>query len=348
MRITTYASGTGRQSQTIAALRLAMAFARGQPAFSFQSSGSTGPPKHVSFSRSQLVQVAEATLQVGLNPSSTLVCLSAAMVGGAIGILRAMQFGQHLHLVAPVHNPLHYLAAGTQITLCSMVPLQVEHLFTDPTPKERQLLQGIGTVLVGGAPLSQTLTGRIKASGLGHVFKQTYGMTETASMVAWRSIDSPSEDYILLPNVSAGTDERGCLWVNRPELGQIIQTNDVALYKSHPAPSFSLIGRADFIINSGGVKINPEAVEAAASGLLNGLATVLIGLPHPTLGTCAELVIEGPPLDPETLSQLHHALQRQLPPYHTPKQMHCLERLPRLPSGKLDRLALVQMFSSPA
>ena len=82
-------------------------------------------------------------------------------------------------------------------------------------------------------------------------------MTETASHVAIKTI---GEDYYsTMGDLEINIDERGCLKLRGTITNnKFIQTNDIVEIKKN---KFKWIGRADWVINSGGVKIFPENLE---------------------------------------------------------------------------------------
>ena len=96
-------------------------------------------------------------------------------------------------------------------------------------------------------------------------------MTETCSHVALREIknsESTSEQiYKSLKNISFALSDKQTLKIMAPNLIDApITTNDmVNLIDEH---SFAWIGRSDFIINSGGIKVSPERVEEQISDLI--------------------------------------------------------------------------------
>src|SRR5690606_14177994 len=96
---------------------------------------------------------------------------------------------------------------------------------------------------------------------------ETYGMTETVSHIAARHINSKKkkqEDpvpFTVLPNVNITTDDRGCLVIEAPQLtDDTLVTNDVVDLITDK--TFIWKGRIDNVINSGGIKLHPEEIEA--------------------------------------------------------------------------------------
>ena len=103
-----------------------------------------------------------------------------------------------------------------------------------------------------------------------------------------------------LPGVELSVDGRGCLAIRRPVTADAwLQTND--LVDLRPDGSFLWLGRWDNVINSGGVKVQVEAVEQAiaAAGArsavwpLAGRRYGVAGLPEERLGQIVALVVEG-------------------------------------------------------
>ena len=136
--------------------------------------------------------------------------------------------------------------------LRAMVPLQVEQAFED--------LDKVKTLLIGGAPSSVQLKEKLKQKST--QCYETYGMTETVTHIASRKINGNSPTFFSpLPGVKLSTDKRGCMVIDVPYLTEEkIVTNDlVALDKDQ---RFLLKGRIDNVINSGGIKVIPEEVEA--------------------------------------------------------------------------------------
>ena len=125
----------------------------------------------------------------------------------------------------------------------------------------------VGNLLIGGSPLSpdmerRLIDARVKAF-------VSYGMTETCSHVALRRVGD--DFYTGLPGFSFSTDERGCLVIDTTTLsfGRLV-TNDVVELRD--ATSFKWLGRADNVINSGGVKIHPEEIEKVIAEIVPSAA----------------------------------------------------------------------------
>ncbi|ASJ91437.1 acyl-CoA ligase (AMP-forming), exosortase A system-associated [Porphyrobacter sp. CACIAM 03H1] len=96
-------------------------------------------------------------------------------------------------------------------------------------------------------------------------------------------------------------------------------------------------GRRDAMIKSAGNRISPQEIEEAA--LATGLVAeaVALGVPHARLGQAVHLVVRGDAAGGEDLPK---RLQRDLPNFMQPQQIHWREAMPLNPNGKIDRTAL--------
>ncbi len=164
------------------------------------------------------------------------------------------------------------------ISFAAMIPAQVEGMITN-FPEKAYLFK---KVLLGGGVISKELNTKIyhlKEVG----FFQSYGMTETISHIAIRSLaEHPENTYLILEGLCIGVDERGCLWLNDEVTNSgLIQSNDIVEILS--PTSFKWIGRWDNVINSGGKKFFTEELEKKISSLLS--APFFIGpVPHKIWG----------------------------------------------------------------
>ena len=85
-------------------------------------------------------------------------------------------------------------------------------------------------------------------------------------------------------------DERDCLVIEMPRVNQPLHTNDVVKLVD-PKSISQVLGRYDNIINSGGVKLMPEAIEQKIQGVLTCL--FVAGVADERLGQKLVLVVEA-------------------------------------------------------
>ena len=198
--------------------------------------------------------------------------------------------------------------------------------------EHQQKLNRFKTVLVGGASIHSTLWDALKDCKT-NIF-ETYGMTETVSHVALKKVGNENA-FALLNGIEAKLDGRGCLNICADVTNNHwLATNDCAEFIS--PRSFVVTGRIDNVINTGGIKVQAEKVEAALASHLPNTNYYVFGVPHSKLGEQVTLVIEGK--QNITLDGLKSKTQDILTPYEFPKQLIFVDVFKRTESGKLDRL----------
>jgi acyl-coenzyme A synthetase/AMP-(fatty) acid ligase len=97
-------------------------------------------------------------------------------------------------------------------------------------------------------------------------------------------------------------------------------------------------GRTDHVINSGGVKVQAEEIEAALLAHPRIRQAAVIGLPDATWGERAEAFVLSD-VDAETIAAWSRA-EGFVPPLRFLKAIHVVDALPTGPTGKLYRPAL--------
>ena len=184
-----------------------------------------------------------------------------------------------------------------------------------------------GAILLGGAPVGNI------APVDGINLYVGYGMTETASHVALRSLSE--KVYSAVDGVEFTTRE-DALVIDAPHLGvKESQTNDlVRLIDAH---SFEFIGRLDDVINTGGLKIHPAVLESHFHS--NRYAVCVSSTADEVYGEAVVIVVEGV-VSENSMKELLIDVPRS----QQPKFMLSVERLPLLESGKLDRTAVRQLI----
>ena len=95
------------------------------------------------------------------------------------------------------------------------------------------------------------------------------------------------------------------------------------------------------MINSGGVKVQVEQVEAALAqhggAVLAGRRFFVAGLPDERLGQRVALVIEGEPLAAADEQALAQVVAQHVQPYAAPRQFVYCPQFAETPTGKIDR-----------
>ncbi|MEQ8470424.1 MAG: AMP-binding protein [Marinoscillum sp.] len=299
---------------------------------SIKTSGSTGKPKVISLSSEVISYSASRSLEF-IDPnneySSALLCLNPEHIGGLMVIIRALLRNLDLTIISP-SSKLDLLPSG-KYDLVSMVPLQLKSLLEQNPNK----LQQFKTILLGGGPIELHDEKMIQKSPSIKVY-HTYGMTETASHIALRNISNGEQSFTTLGDVKIDMDDRDCLKIKGTVTNhRWLQTNDVV--KIIDQSRFEWIGRADFVINSGGIKIHPEMIEASLESQIK-LPFFVAGLKDDRLGERLVLLVES---DKELMIDFS-----RLGTYEKPKEIIFLPNFSFTPTGKLDRKKTLQSIKS--
>lgn len=343
------------------ALNVCRAWLSGQTEFTLHTSGSTGTPKPIQLTRAQMQASAHLTGQtLGLRAGdAALVCLNVHYVAGIMMLVRGLELSLPMTILEPTSNPLtSFDPAIARFAFTALVPLQLQTILTE-TPDKLPILNGMKAILVGGAATSPALEKALQV--VTAPVYATYGMTETVSHIALRRLNGPrkSDLFTALNGVALGTDERDCLHITSAATNfERIQTNDVADLLDHT--HFRLLGRADRIINSGGVKVQPERVEQLIQTTLARLLPekagalprlFVAGLPDERLGARVVLVVEqgrsGSPAEGRVgwsegvWDRVREAVREQLGAYAVPKDMIWVEPFVETATGKIDQKATI-------
>ncbi len=333
------------------ALAFCRAWLSGQTAFTLHTSGSTGIPKPITLTRAQMRASAHLTGQtLGLQPGdAALVCLNIRYVAGIMMLVRGLELGLPMTIIEPAGNPLADFNPYTdRFAFTAFVPLQLQTILAVASDK-LPILDTMKAILIGGAATSPALEKALKV--ITAPVYATYGMTETVSHIALRRLNGPaaSELFTALSGVELGTDERGCLHITAAATNfERVQTNDVVELTS--PMQFRLLGRADRIINSGGVKIQPEQVEQVIDNVLSGSdlgsektnsRLFVAGLPDERLGQRVVVFLENQIIRPNQWASIQAAIGAELGVYAVPKAFITVEKFSETPTGKVDQKATI-------
>lgn len=273
-----------------------------------------------------------------------MVCLDTRYVAGQMTLVRSLLYGMRIHAIEPTANPLEVVSQDSSFAFTALVPYQLQKIVESDLHTR---LNSIDTVIVGGSAVSTEIIRRLDAFPAR--FFATYGMTETLSHVALRRLNGPgrSDFFHALPGVTLGLDHRGCLKIEVSYLQRSLITND--LVELAGDSQFRWLGRADFVINTGGVKVSPEVVEARLESFKIGLNLhgrfVISSVPDSEFGERIVLVIEGPAPDENARLELLTTFQKQLPRFERPKEIFSLSRFPETATGKIDRLSIRKLLN---
>lgn len=299
------------------------------PVITVHTSGSTGVPKGLVVRKDRMMQSARLTCEfLNLQAGDTaLLCMNLRYIGAMMMVVRSLVAGLNLvvrpasgHPLSDVEVPLKFAA---------MVPLQVYN--TLRVPAERKRLEHTDILIIGGGAVDDNLEAELKTIPIAAY--STYGMTETLSHIALRRLngEAASKCYYPFPSVELSLSAENTLIVKAPLIcDDVLQTNDIACLCSDGG--FTIAGRKDNVINSGGIKIQAEEMENRLQPFIP-VPFAVTAVPDPRLGQALTLLIAGKP----DIKELENKLQAVLETYYRPKHIFITELIPQTENGKIDR-----------
>ncbi len=323
-----------------------------RPALIVMTSGSSGAPKAAALSLGNLLTAAQlANRNMPLAPGDCwLLSLPLHHVAGLAILFRCAIAGAAVGIPPPGSAILDACAA-TQATHLSLVPTQLKRLL-DQTPPAAAL-SSLKGVLLGGAPLEETLIDRALAADL--PLTCSYGMTETsaqlcatppgASRAQLLSSGKPLAPETLRIAADGGVEVGGPTlfmgyvaekdlelpltadgWFRTGDLGRL------------DAEGFLHIqGRADAMFISGGENIHPEEIEQALLRLPTISRAMVVPAPHADFGVVPIAFVETEDQEAIDETLLRTILRQQLPPYKIPKRIFPWPEIEQESAAKANR-----------
>ncbi|WP_136519116.1 o-succinylbenzoate--CoA ligase [Cellulomonas telluris] len=319
-----------------------------------RTSGSTGRPRDVMLTADALRASADATARRLGGHGSWLLALPVHHVAGLQVVVRSVLAGRALTTLAPgpfrpgpFSEAVRALRSGDGPWYSSLVPTQLVRVLDDADATAAA--RALDAVLVGGAASSPTLLARAREAGVRVV--TTYGMTETCGGCVYDgrpldgvevavdaeqrvSLTGPvlAAGYLGRPDLDATTfvDVRGRRWLRTADRGRL---DDGVLH---------VLGRLDDVLVTGGVKVDPLAVEevVAAHPLVREVCVVGVPDQHWGQSVVAVVVTEGGAQP--SLTDLRSSVAAALGPASAPRQVLVVDALPLRGPGKPDRRAVAR------
>jgi O-succinylbenzoic acid--CoA ligase len=325
-----------------------------------ETSGSSGVPKRVALSTNALLASA-AAVEVALGGQGQwLLALPTHYIAGVQVLVRSIVAG-----TTPVIQPAgHFSASGfaaladeldAPLRFTSLVPAQLARLVTaaEDDPRIRRSVARFDSILIGGQALPAALYERARQAGFAVV--RTYGSSETAGGCVYdgRPIgqtlarESGGEIELAGPTLAEGylgddeltsrkfRVEGGVRWYRTADSGTV--TDGVV----------RVTGRLDNVIISGGVKVSLDRVERAVQGVPGFDQAIVVPQRSAAWGQVSVVVTEGE-VGEADLEQVRSAVIQSAGRAAAPVDIHRVDRLPRLASGKPDRLTIARSLEARA
>lgn len=306
------------------------------PTVTVYTSGSTGMPKEMHAEKQKMIESAVLTCTfLGLEKGdSALLCMPVQYIAGKMFVVRALVAGLDLHLQPASGNPLKDI--NQHFHFVAMTPQQVFN--TLQSAVEKAYLLGIENLIIGGGAISRQLEEELKH--FPNNIYSTYGMTETLSHIALRRLNGAEASACYKPfsSVSLSLSADGTLIIDAPLVAsETLYTNDIA--EIYEDKSFRIIGRKDNVINSGGLKIQVEELEALLEPFINSNFAIT-SVSDAKFGEIVVLAIEG------NADIDFNLIEENLPPYYVPKEVIRVESIPMTETGKISRAELKERIKN--
>src|SRR4051794_2996512 len=302
------------------------------------TSGSTGRPKGVELSHASLAASAQATMaRIGrADGDRWLACLPWHHIGGLQVLLRARM--DKTPLVIHERFDVERIRAEEDVTLVSLVPTQLVRLLDAEVGLSR-----FRAILLGGATAPRPLLDRAAAAGATVV--TTYGMSETSGGCVYDGLPLEGvavriaaggrvqlsgpmlmSGYRLAPDLTAQVLEDG--WFTTTDVGALGSDGRLVVH-----------GRLDDVVVTGGENVLVTEVAAVLAAHPSVHEAVVTGVDDEHWGQRLVAVVVPGDAAP-TLETLRDWCRARLPVAAAPRQLIVVAELPRLSTGKPDRLAV--------
>ncbi|MBI3979303.1 MAG: non-ribosomal peptide synthetase [Chloroflexi bacterium] len=344
-----------------------------------QTSGSTGRPKIVALTHANIcASIAGSLAAFKMVPDDRCVCLLPLFhVGGLVGTcLTALGAGSSV-ICTPgfsAHQFFRWLA-DFQPTVFHASPTMLQAILAQ-APAHRAVISRHPLRLIRSGAAS--LTPHVLTE-LERVFDvpviDSYGMTETATRITTNPLP-PGKRKPGSVGVAAGPevgimDEAG-RFLAPGQIGEIVVrgANVIQAYENNPAANASafvdgwlhtgdqgyldvegylfITGRLKEIINRGGAKVSPREVDDVILAHPAVAEAVTFAVPHRTLGEDVATAVVLRENGTVTGEAIREFATRRLAGFKVPRRIIIVDRIPKGPTGKVQRIGLAEKLGIPA
>jgi O-succinylbenzoic acid--CoA ligase len=339
-----------------------------------RTSGSTGTPKATILTVEALAASSMATALALKGEGQWLLALPVQYVAGVQVLVRSLFAGTRPWVMDMSRGFTQeaFTAAALELTdrirFTSLVPTQLQRLLDSPTPETLAVLRRFNGILLGGAPASDELLAAAREAGVRVI--TTYGSAETCGGCVYDGLplegvevrveddgrillggDTVSAGYLDQPDQTTATffEEDGVRWYRSSDLGTL-----------GPDGRLTVLGRADDVIITGGVKVSAAHVQAELEKSDGVLAAFVAGVPSAEWGQAVAAYValagDGASTSPDSAGTTEasaasgggdHAVVLEQEWHRTlgliaPKTVLAAPTLLMLPNGKPDRLSMTE------
>ncbi|WP_294050954.1 AMP-binding protein [Sphingomonas sp.] len=344
-------------------------FAETAPSSLCFTSGTTGPPKGVTYTHRSSFLHTMRMLQadmMAISASDNVLVVVPMFHANAWGLPFAVAAAGG-NLVLPGRRSdgasLAHLINEARVTIAAGVPTVwvtlLEHLEAEGAD-----VPSLKRVIVGGAPIAPSLMERIEQR-LGVVVQTSWGMTELSPSGTLMSARDPVRSAALAGRPQLGVDLLLTEADGQPLADQrnaeghlrVRGAAVIARYFGHDEPATDadgwfptgdlariddrgnliITGRAKDLIKSGGEWINPAEIEALVGGIPEVSLAAVVARPDPKWGERPVLFVEVQGNSSTNDEYLLAPLRGRIPSWWVPDAIVRLERMPLAATGKIDK-----------
>lgn len=328
-------------------------------AFVMWTSGTTGRPKPIQHTHAAYVELLDRVLgplrgaNLGASarpPSPNLIPVSMALNAGLYNVLFGLRAGAAL-VIMDGFDPATFATLVARFEIRSTVlPPAAISMLTDSAVTDLTPLRYVRSIT---APLSP-LQARRFVDRFGVSVLNGYGQAEIGEVIGWTAADAKAHPEKLgaigrpHPGVEIRIDDDGHLLVRPPNTAAgidgrldaegFVDTGDLAHVD---ADGFVWIdGRTGDVINRGGNKVFPEAVEEVLRLASSVDEVAVVGVADDRLGEVPVAFLVGRAVADDELRAL---CREHLVAYKVPVAFHWIRALPRTEVGKVLRRELAEL-----
>lgn len=342
------------------------------------TSGTTGAPKGVMLSHANLAANAEAVVAyLELGPEDRVLSvlpfyyaygasvLHTHLISGACVVLAPNLMFPHLVLQA---------LAQEGATGFSGVP-STYALLLQHTALGEYDFSSLRYLTQAGGAMSPQLTTRLRAALPHPRLFVMYGQTEATSRISWLppekldeklgSVGIPVQGLqwkILREDGSvAAAGDSGEVWVQGPNVMQgywenaaatasvlaegWLRTGDIGYLD--PDGYLFLQGRRSDMIKTGAHRVHPTDIEEVIAEIPGVNEVAVVGVEDEILGQVIKAFVVASDLPPRAEDRIKAHCRARLAPYKIPRHVAFVDALPRTASGKVRRVQLMELQSTP-
>ncbi|MEN9752807.1 MAG: hypothetical protein RL670_498 [Actinomycetota bacterium] len=320
-----------------------------------ETSGSSSNPKRVALSINALLQSAQASARRLEGSGQWLLALPTHFVAGAMVLVRSVLANTQPVLLNTgvgftpdgFANLASMLSREKRFT--SLVPTQLTRLANavDEHAPLLQQLRRFDAVLVGGQATDPRTLHQLRERGVNLV--TTYGASETAGGCVYDGLPLDGVNLRIrndLIEISSQTLANG--YLSGGDESAFFEEGDQRWYRTSDLGEYRdgrlrVLGRADRVFISGGIKTSLDEIEATAAAIGGVVEVAAVALRDAEWGERAALIYLG---SPEVADEVAGRVLARLGPAASPVRVVRVDEVPKLASGKPDYRSIIAFFES--